>query len=152
MGLMTQIIRSAKLTDQRVLCDLYRQLHPADPAWPSEAAAAEALSHVLGHEGTTILLGEVGAVAVSTGMLVICRNFSRCGRPFALIENVVTDRQHRKRGYGRKIVEHAIDLARQQGCYRVTLMTGSTREETLRFYEAAGLRRNTKTAFEARFA
>ena len=31
-GLMTQIIRSAKLTDQRVLCDLYRQLHPADPA------------------------------------------------------------------------------------------------------------------------
>ena len=149
---MTQIIRSAKLTDQRVLCDLYRQLHPADPAWPSEAAAAEALSHVLGHEGTTILLGEVGAVAVSTGMLVICRNFSRCGRPFALIENVVTDRQHRKRGYGRKLVEHAIDLARQQGCYRVTLMTGSRREETLRFYEAAGLRRNTKTAFEARFA
>ena len=87
MGLMTQIIRSAKLTDQRVLCDLYRQLHPADPAWPSEAAAAEALSHVLGHEGTTILLGEVGAVAVSTGMLVICRNFSRCGRPFALMKS-----------------------------------------------------------------
>ena len=151
-GLMTQIIRSAKLTDQRVLCDLYRQLHPADPAWPSEAVAAEALSHVLGHDGTTILLGEVGAVAVSTCMLMICPNFSRCGRPFALIENVVTDRQHRQRGYGRKIVEHAIDLARQQGCYRVTLMTGSRREETLRFYEAAGLRRNTKTAFEARFA
>ena len=74
------------------------------------------------------------------------------GRPFALIENVVTRREHRKRGYGRQLVKHAIEAARQQGCYRVTLMTGSRREETLRFYESAGLRRDTKTAFEARFA
>ena len=83
-------------------------------------------------------------------MLVVCPNFSRSGRPFALIENVVTHREHRKRGYGRKIVRHAIDMAWQRGCYRVTLMTGSRREETLRFYEAAGMRRDTKTAFEAR--
>jgi hypothetical protein len=30
-------------------------------------------------------------------------------------------------------------------------MTGSRREETLRFYEATGMRRNAKTTFEARF-
>jgi GNAT superfamily N-acetyltransferase len=84
-------------------------------------------------------------------MLVVCPNFSRSGRPFALIENVVTHREHRKRGYGRKVVERALEIARQQGCYRVTLLTGSRREETLRFYEAAGMSRNTKTAFERRF-
>jgi GNAT superfamily N-acetyltransferase len=84
-------------------------------------------------------------------MLVVCPNFSRSGRPFALIENVVTDREYRKRGYGRQVVERAIEIARKAGCYRVTLMTGSRKEETLRFYEAAGLRPNTKTAFEMRF-
>ena len=80
-GLMTQIIRSAKLTDQRVLCDLYRQLNPADPPWPSDAVAGDALSHVLGHDGTTILICEVGAIAVSTCVLIICPNFSRSGTP-----------------------------------------------------------------------
>ena len=148
---MRATIRSAKLTDQRVLCELYRQLNPAEAPWPSDAAAADALSKVLEHDGTIILICEVAGIAVSTCVLVVCPNFSRLGRPFALIENVVTHREYRKRGYGRQVVEHAIEIARQQGCYRVTLMTGSRREETLRFYEVAGMRRNTKTAFEMRF-
>ena len=144
-------IRSATLTDQRDLCDLYGQLNPTDPPWPSEAESSDALSRVLEHDGTTILICENGGVAVSTCMLVVCPNFSRLGRPFALIENVVTDREHRKRGFGRQVVEHAIGIARQHGCYRVTVMTGSRREETLRFYESAGMQPDTKTAFEARF-
>ena len=113
--------------------------------------ATNALSNVLNHDGITVLICGVDGAAVSTCMLVICPNFSRAGRPFALIENVVTDREHRRRGYGRKLIERAIEVARQHGCYRVTLMTGSRKEETLRFYEAAGMRRNTKTAFEVRF-
>jgi GNAT superfamily N-acetyltransferase len=148
---MHAAIRIATPADRRALCDLYSQLNPADPPWPSEDAADEALSKVLDHPGASILLCELDGVAVSTCTLVVCPNFSRSGRPFALIENVVTDRAHRKRGFGREVVERAIALAREQGCYRVTLMTGSRREETLRFYEAAGMRRNTKTAFEARF-
>jgi GNAT superfamily N-acetyltransferase len=109
------------------------------------------LRKVLRHDGVTIFLCEFDGIAVGTCMLVVCPNFSRSGRPFALIENVVTHREYRRRGYGRQLVEHAVEAARQQGCYRVTLMTGSRREETLRFYESAGLRRDTKTAFEARF-
>lgn len=148
---MQATIRSANQYDQPALCELYRQLQPADPPWPSDDVAAEALGKVLTQNGIDILVSEVDGIAVSTCMLVVCPNFSRSGRPFALIENVVTHRDYRKRGYGRQIVERAIEIARQKGCYRVTLMTGSQREETLRFYEAAGMRRNTKTAFEARF-
>ena len=124
--------------DQRVLCELYRELNPADPPWPTDAAAADPLAKVLRHDGTTILIAEVDGIAV--------------GRPFALVENVVTRQEYRKQGYGRQVVERAIEIAGQAGCYRVTLMTGSRREETLRFYEAAGLQRNTKTAFEKRFS
>jgi GNAT superfamily N-acetyltransferase len=148
---MTATVRPARLADQEALCHLYRQLNPADPPWPKEAAATDALATVLEHDGISILICEVAGIAVSTCMLVICPTFSRLGRPFALIENVVTDREQRRRGYGRQVVGQAIEIAQQRGCYRVTLMTGSRREETLRFYEAAGLRRNTKTAFEARF-
>lgn len=139
------------MSDQAALRELYRELHPGDPPFPSEAAATEQLRDVLRHAGTTILLAEVEGVCVSTCMLVICPNFSRGGRPFALIENVVTLRDHRRCGYGRAVVRHAIERARERGCYRVNLMTGSRREETLRFYAGMGLKREVKTAFEARF-
>jgi len=148
---MDETIRAANASDRQVLCELYRQLNPDDPPWPSDAYAADALASVLAQAGTTILICEAGGVAVSTCMLVVCPNFSRAGRPFALIENVVTHREHRRHGHGRRVVARAIEIARELGCYRVTLMTGSRREETLRFYEGTGMRRNSKTAFEARF-
>jgi GNAT superfamily N-acetyltransferase len=144
-------IRPAKLADLGALCELYGHLNPEDPPWPSEAAARDALADVLGQAGTTILVCELDRTCVSTCMLVVCRNFSRCGRPFAFIENVVTHKDQRRQGYGRRVVQHAIEAARQQGCYRVSLMTGSRRQETLRFYQTAGLQRDAKTAFEARF-
>lgn len=145
------IVRLATSADQRVLCDLYSQLHPTDAPWLSDAEAADALSKVLEHETTTVFICEVDGNAVSTAMLVVCPNFTRSGRPFAIIENVVTHRDHRKSGYGRQVVEHAIEIAGQQGCYKVTLTTGRRDEATLRFYENLGMRRDTRTAFETRF-
>ncbi|MEO8652280.1 MAG: GNAT family N-acetyltransferase [Hyphomicrobiaceae bacterium] len=148
---MPAIVRLATPADQHVLYDLYCQLHPADPPWSSDTVAADAFSKVLGHETTSILICEVDGNAVSTAMLVVCPNLTRSGRPFAIIENVVTHRDYRKAGYGRKVVEQAIEIARQQGCYKVTLTTGRRDEETLRFYEGLGMRRDTRTAFETRF-
>lgn len=147
---MNLIIRSASLADLPALMDLYHQLHPDEPPWPSEEAAAEVLAKVLAHPGTTIYVGTIDGRVVSTCVLVISPNFSRVGRPFALIENVVTDEAHRGRGLGRQIVRHAIEIAREAGCYRASLLTGSKREETLRFYDRTGMSRN-KTAFEVRF-
>ena len=144
------MIRSVAVADLAALCELYRQLNPDDPPGPSEAAALDLLVGVLKHAGTTIFVGEVDGSCVSTCMLVVCPNFSRSGRPFGLIENVVTHRDHRRQGYGRRLVQRAIEAARQQGCYRVSSMTGSRRQETLRFYEETGLQR-AKTSFEARF-
>jgi GNAT superfamily N-acetyltransferase len=147
----SMVVRLATSADQRALCELYGQLHPGDPSWPSDTTAADALSKVLGHETTTVFICEADGRAVSTAMLVVCPNFTRSGRPFAIIENVVTHRDHRRSGYARRVMEHAIEFARRQGCYKVTLTTGRRDEETLRFYEGLGMRRDTRTAFEVRF-
>jgi ribosomal protein S18 acetylase RimI-like enzyme len=144
-------VRPATSADQIALFDLYGQLHTADTLWPSQAHAAEALSKVLARDGTTILVCEVDGIVVSTAMLVVCANLTRAGRPFAIIENVVTHSDHRKSGHARRVLQHAFELARQQGCYKVTLTTGRRDEATLRFYEDLGMRRDTRTAFEVRF-
>lgn len=49
------------------------------------------------------------------------------------------------------MLQKAQEIAKERGCYKVTLMTGSKKEETLRFYEKAGFERGSKTGFIVRF-
>ena len=109
----------------------------------------EAWHALLGNPSVHCLVGEIEGVLVSTCTLVLVPNLTRSARPYGFIENVVTHEAHRRKGLGTAILKGA-DLAWGQGCYKVMLMTGSTKEQTLRFYEHAGFRRGEKTAFVAR--
>jgi GNAT superfamily N-acetyltransferase len=66
-----------------------------------------------------------------------------------LIENVVTHGDFRKRGYGKQILNSAATAAWNAGCYKVMLMTGSGKPETLKFYLDAGFEQS-KTGFQMR--
>ncbi|NLA86435.1 MAG: GNAT family N-acetyltransferase, partial [Clostridiales bacterium] len=80
-------------------------------------------------------------------VLVIVPNLTHSQRPYALIENVVTDINHRSKGYATAVLNYARDLARRANCYKIMLMTGSKLPGTLRFYERAGYNSHDKTAF-----
>ncbi len=67
-----------------------------------------------------------------------------------MIENVATDPSYQRQGHGREVLAFACQRAWDAGCYKVSLATGSVREETLRFYEGAGFVRAAKTFFEMR--
>ena len=86
----------------------------------------------------------------STCTLVVVPNLTRQMRSYALIENVVTHPDHRRRGLGTALLKHALTAAWAQNCYKVMLLTGSRNEQTLRFYESAGFQRGDKTGFVAR--
>ena len=45
------------------------------------------------------------------------------------------------------LLQEATRLAREAGCYKIMLLTGSKQESTLRFYEQNGFRRGEKTGF-----
>lgn len=81
--------------------------------------------------------------------LIVVPNLTRKGAPYALIENVVTHADHRKRGYAGVLIRRAIDQAWSDGCYKVMLLTGSQDPATLRFYENCGFLQN-KTGFQIR--
>ena len=141
-------IRRASHADLACLLDLYRHLSP-DDEHPSLEAAAEILDRFLAYPGSSIFVGEIGATLAASCTLVVVPNLTRGGRPYGLIENVVTHAEFRNRGFGRLLLDAASDAAWVAGCYKVMLMTGSKKPETLRFYLGAGFEQS-KTGFQKR--
>jgi GNAT superfamily N-acetyltransferase len=87
---------------------------------------------------------------IGTCTVNLCANLSWSGRPYAIIENVIVAPGHRCKGVGTAILDFAQNFAQESGCYKVALMTGSKKPETLKFYEEAGFTGN-KTGSQKRF-
>ena len=142
-------IRPATHGDMPGMLALYRHLNPADPI-PDPAQAETAWSALLDSPLTTVFVADTGGVLVASCTLVVVPNLTRGARPYAVIENVVTHADHRRRGLGQAVLAAALDAAWGENCYKVMLATGSRNPGTLQFYESAGFVRNSKTFFEAR--
>ncbi|WP_409177302.1 GNAT family N-acetyltransferase [Brevibacillus fortis] len=58
----------------------------------------------------------------------------------ATIEGVRTASTERGQGVGRKLIEWAIERAKERGCHLIQLTTDKQREDALRFYERLGFK------------
>ena len=143
------IIEPARPADLSGLLELYAEFHPDDPP-PDPEKAKSIWIRLMGAEGTTVIVARADEALVGTCTLTVVPNLARGGRAYALIENVITRADHRRRGIGRAVLEAALRRAWDADCYKVMLATGSRRQETLRFYEKAGFAKGTKTHFEVR--
>jgi GNAT superfamily N-acetyltransferase len=141
-------IRPAELNDVPALLDLLSHLDPQDARCPADEAIAIFHRFHLS-AGCAILVGALGETIVASCTLAVIPNLSRGGKPYALIENVVTHADHRRRGFGKALLRAATERAWNEGCYKVMLMTGSTKPATMAFYTAAGFEQS-KTGFQIR--
>lgn len=142
------VIRTAGADDLSCVLALYRHLHAQDLDPGPRAAAA--WTQLLESGMTHVVVAERDGILVASCTLAVVPNLTRGARPYGVIENVVTHADHRRQGLGQAVLRHALGLAWAAECYKVTLATGSKREGTLRFYEAAGFERGGKTYFEIR--
>lgn len=60
------------------------------------------------------------------------------GGKVLLLEDVIVGREHRGGGLGRKLIEHVLDWAREQGMTRVTLLADRDNTPALDFYRRLG--------------
>ena len=141
-------IRAAHASDLEGLLKLYSQLNPSDEAMSLDLAASR-LDQVNQLPGSAVFLGLLGDDLVASCTLIVIPNLTNGGKPYGLIENVVTHAGYRGRGYGTSILHAAAKAAWDAGCYKVMLMTGSKQPSTLKFYENAGFEQ-TKTGFQIR--
>jgi GNAT superfamily N-acetyltransferase len=85
-----------------------------------------------------LLAAELDARVVGTLQLTFIRHLMYQGGLIAQIEAVRIDESLRGRGFGAKMMQHAIDEARRRGAARVQLTTNKQREAAHRFYLRLG--------------
>lgn len=142
-------IRGAVPGDAEALYSLYAR-HLTQTALDSEpdfGRLSGLLERFSADPNYHLLVGEADGEVVSSVTLVVIENLTHGARPYAVMENVVTRADCRGRGYASALITRARELAAAAGCYKIMLLTGSKREETLRFYERCGFDRHAKQAF-----
>ena len=140
------MLREIRPDDLDGLLMLYTQLH--DNPFPEKDEHIITLwDRIMSDKDHHIIVAEEDGKIVSSCVCVIVPNLTHEQRPYAFIENVITDENYRGRGLATACLDYARDIAKTENCYKIMLLTGSKKDSTLNFYERAGYNRNDKTAF-----
>ena len=139
-------VREANRNDLSGLLALYTHLH-GNPIPPESEALSTLWEQIIADRNHHIVVAQEDGKIVSSCVAVIISNLTHYQRPYALVENVVTDETYRNKGFATACLVYAKALAEAENCYKIMLLTSSKEESTLRFYERAGYNHNDKTAF-----
>lgn len=140
------MIREIVNEDFSGLMELYMQLHD-NPMPEKTTETIELWNRILKEKEHHIIIAEEDGRIISSCVCVIIPNLTHNQQPYAFIENVITDKGYRKKGYATACLNYAKEIAVKENCYKLMLLTGSKKESTLSFYEKAGYNQNDKTAF-----
>jgi GNAT superfamily N-acetyltransferase len=132
-------IRPANVDDVSVILDLIRALATYERA-PNEVIATEAgLREVLfgAKPAAEVLLAFENETAV--GFAIFFHNFSTwLGLPGLYLEDLFVRPEDRGKGYGRALLIHLAQIARDRGCGRMEWAVLNWNEPAIQFYRRLG--------------
>ena len=140
------MIREAKYDDLDEILQLYLHLHEERIPKDTEHLR-NTWENIINDTNHHLIVCEVDDKIVASCVCVIIPNLTRNVRPYAFLENVVTHGDYRKKGYATACLDFARQIAKDNNCYKIMLLTGSKEESTLNFYRNAGYNNSDKTAF-----
>ena len=140
------MVREIRENELHELLELYLFLHEESVPEITEYLM-NTWKDIISDKNHHIIVKVIGEKIVSSCVCVIIPNLTRNIRPYALIENVVTHKEFRKKGYATECLNYAKGIAERENCYKMMLLTGTKSDSTLRFYSNAGYNSTDKTAF-----
>ena len=140
------MIRKIEKNDLDGLLRLYMQLHD-NPMPEKTAELLQIWDEIFQDKNHHVIVAVEDGKILSSCVCIIIPNLTHSQRPYALIENVITDEKKKKRGLATQCLNFAKEIALKENCYKMMLLTGSKKESTLEFYKKAGYNSEDKTAF-----
>ena len=142
-------IREVNLEDTEQLIGLYHELLPWDIL--DFKTSQEILEQIIHNDQYHIFLLEVNKQIIATCTLVIIHNLTHQGKPYGIIENVVTDRQYRGEKYGEILLKEVITFAKKEGCHKLMVQTRRKELYVKKFYKKCGFSDEQCTGFILNF-
>ena len=125
------------LTEQDLpdLVRLYKQFHGEDSSLEEMRITFRRLENDMDY----CLLGvrEEGRL-IGSVMGILCWELYGPCRPFMVVEDVIVDQGHRRRGVGSKLMRAIERVALRHDCSYIMLVTDANRTDALGFYEHLG--------------
>lgn len=135
-------IRPAVADDLQTLIDLYADLDGSPPLdWPQAERLWQQIQQVPNYR---IYLAELQsdtppASPIGTFSLVELPTFMHRGwHQSAVLDAVIIHSAYRGHGWGTAMLQAALDICQQRGCYKVTLSSNLKRDRTHAFYRRLG--------------
>ena len=140
------IVKEANTNDLNEILQLYLYLHEESVPEDTEHLR-RTWENIINDVNHHLIVCEVDDKMVASCICVIIPNLIRNVRPYAFVENVVTHGNYRKKRYATACLDFAKQIAKDNNCYKMMMLTGSKEESTLNFYRNAGYNSSDKTAF-----
>ena len=106
-------IKYTELIEEEIfqLLDLYEQLEQNEEKI-NEFKVKEIWKIIKSHNIKYFIAKNNGKI-ISSCYICIIPNFTRNGKSIGFIENVITDKEYRRKGIGRKVINNAIEYAKR---------------------------------------
>ena len=112
------MIREARPDDLKELLELYLYLHE-DSIPEDNEHLRNTWSQIMEDPNHHIIVNVIDNRIVSSCVCVIIPNLTRGVRPYAFVENVVTNETYRGHGYAGECLDYAKQIAIREKCYRL---------------------------------
>ena len=139
----TLTIRDATDADLAAVAALYESSGIDAPGQHDTATLGAAWQRLRRDAPTArVLVAEEGGRPVGTLTCFVLPLLIHGGTPAALVEAVAVDRAAQGRGIGRALMDAAMAIAREAGCYKLALSSNARRHEAHAFYDRLGYARH----------
>jgi N-acetylglutamate synthase-like GNAT family acetyltransferase len=138
------VIRNATEKDLPVILKLYRQLAipPAEDEGqqiPVLNDYKKALDEIDSLPGCELIVAEEKGKVIGTVMFMIVPGLTHDAKPWIIVENVVVDKDCRRTGAGKLLMDYIKEKAEETGCCKIQLLSDKRRTgEAHKFYQAIG--------------
>jgi len=132
------LCREASPADLSGVLRLYAQPDLDDGKTLSSAQAERIYDQMKQYPDFRVYVCVVAGKIVGTFALLIMRNLAHLGAPSAIVEDVAVDPNCQRKGIGKMMMQYALKLATEKGCYKAVLSSNLRRERAHEFYKALG--------------
>jgi GNAT superfamily N-acetyltransferase len=132
--------RVATRQDLPAILDLYARA--LDGKALAVADAERLFERILRYPDYQLYLAEHNGRLAGTFALLIMDNLGECGTPSGIVEDVVVEPEVQRHGVGKAMMEQAMEICRQKGCYKMMLSSNLRRTGAHAFYESLGFEKH----------